>query len=279
MDKCGECMDNPAFKLNKEPTFQENSTPSLSVSIKIQYPDAAIASFVDSFWALYNTGDTGKNVVVLPDGLVDMIFSKSATEPYHIMLAGISTQPEQGFVAPHSVTFAISFKLPAIEYILHGTVADIVDNLKDVAQKFAHIQEGVLDDFDTFCRHASKRMQELISPDLDERKIRLFDLIYASKGSVSVKELSAQAFWSSRQINRYFNQHLGISLKYYCNIVRFRASFEHIKNGKLFPEGNYADQSHFIKEIKKLSGVLPKDLYKNINDRFIQLINSGNDPF
>lgn len=248
----------------------------MSVSITTQSPAPSISNFVDSFWALCNTGNLGKNVIVLPDGRIDLLFSKSTTEPYHITLLGISTQPEQVVVAPHSVTFAISFKLPAVEYILHGTVADILNNAKDVAQKFAHIDAHVLDDFVTFCNHSNKRIQELIPQKLDNRKIKLFDLIYASQGNISVRELSEKVNWSSRQITRYFNQQLGISIKFYCNIIRFRASFDHIKNGKLFPEGNYTDQSHFIKEIKKLSGALPKDLYKNMNDRFIQLTGISN---
>src|SRR6187551_2773962 len=99
---------------------------------------------------------------------------------------------------------------------------------------------------------------------------KLFDLIYSSNGSLPVKELSDKVFWSSRQINRYFNEQFGISLKAYCNILRFRASFSHIKDGKLFPHENFADQSHFIKEVKKLSGVSPKELKRNQNDRFIQ---------
>jgi AraC-like DNA-binding protein len=82
--------------------------------------------------------------------------------------------------------------------------------------------------------------------------------------------MSEQVHWSSRQINRYFNQLFGLSLKAYCNILRFRASFQHIKEGKLFPEQNFTDQAHFIKEIKKFSGVLPKELSKNKDDRFIQ---------
>ncbi|AOW09337.1 helix-turn-helix domain-containing protein [Flavobacterium gilvum] len=243
----------------------------MSISITTHLPETAITNFVDSFWALHNTSDFGKNIIILPDGRIDLLFSKSTNEPYHIMLLGISTQPEQVVIAPNSVTFAISLKLPAIEYILKSSIADILDNAKNVTQIFSHIDETALDDFDTFCKNATKRIKELIPENLDKRKIKLFDLIYASKGNIAITELSKKVFWSSRQINRYFNQQLGIPLKTYCNIVRFRASFEQLKNGKLFPEGNYTDQSHFIKEIKKLSGVLPKDLYKNINDRFIQL--------
>jgi len=97
-------------------------------------------------------------------------------------------------------------------------------------------------------------------------------LIFDSKGEMSVKELSEKVFWSSRQINQYFNQQFGMSLKAYCNILRFQASLSQIKEGKLFPQLNFYDQSHFIKEIKKHSGVSPKELYKNENSRFLQFL-------
>ncbi|HWV29535.1 MAG TPA: hypothetical protein VN038_07775, partial [Dyadobacter sp.] len=42
------------------------------------------------------------------------------------------------------------------------------------------------------------------------------------------------------------------------------------REGRLFPDENYADQSHFIREIKKYAGVVPKELERNKNDRFIQ---------
>jgi AraC-like DNA-binding protein len=86
-----------------------------------------------------------------------------------------------------------------------------------------------------------------------------------------VKELADKVFWSSRQINRYFNEQFGISLKAYCNILRFKNSLHHIKDGQLFPDLDFADQAHFIKEVKRFSGVVPKELFKNRNDRFILL--------
>jgi len=85
-------------------------------------------------------------------------------------------------------------------------------------------------------------------------------------------------YWSSRQINRYFNQQFGISLKAYCNILRFGASFKHISEGKLFPEQNFTDQNHFIKEIKKYAGVTPKELSKNKNERFVNITAIKNFP-
>jgi len=128
-----------------------------------------------------------------------------------------------------------------------------------------------LNDFDAFYKKATQKLMTLLPPEVDDRKRKLFDLIYATNGEMSVKELSEKAFWSSRQINRYFTQQLGLSLKMFCKILRFRASLEHVAQGRLSPELNFTDQTHFIKEIKKFSGVVPKELSKNKNDRFVLL--------
>ena len=127
-----------------------------------------------------------------------------------------------------------------------------------------------LNDFETFCRKISRKIQSLIPKEIDERKRKLFELIFATNGEIGVKELSEKVSWSSRQINQYFNRQFGLSLKAYCNILRFQASLSQIKAGELFPQLNYYDQSHFIKEIKKHSGASPKELYKNPNSRFLQ---------
>lgn len=233
-------------------------------------PEKTLTDFAESFWLLRNQSDKDKEVVILPDGRIDLFFSKSHAEPFHITLMGLGTHPEHGLIKARSVTFAISFKLPATEYILHHSVSELLNQAKDLPNNFWNFAESDLDDFDRFCIKASQIIQSLMPQEIDRRKQKLFDLIYASNGELTVNELSDKVAWSSRQINRYFNQQYGISLKSYCNILRFRASFRHIKEGTLSPQQNFVDQSHFIKEIKKLSGVLPKELKRNINDRFIQ---------
>ncbi|SHK45040.1 helix-turn-helix domain-containing protein [Chryseobacterium polytrichastri] len=233
-------------------------------------PDPSLQDVVESFWMLDNPSES-KNVILLPDGRIDLIFSQSTKEPFHIVLLGICTHPEQIVIAEKTKIFAVSFNLLAAEYILHTSVSELLNEAKSLPLDFWNFSANDLNDFEKFCQKASEKIQqELQSQKMDERKRKLFDLIYAEKGALTVKELSEKVIWSERQINRYFNQQFGISLKSYCGILRFRASFQHIKEGKLFPEQNFTDQSHFIKEIKKLSGFLPKELNQNKNDRFIQ---------
>lgn len=234
-------------------------------------PDSLLSDFVESIGMFHNKSDKAKEVVIMPDGRIDLFFLKSALEPFHSILIGLETVPEQRSIPPQTLAFVVSFKPLAVEYILHTSIADLLNTAKDLPKDFWTFTTDDLKDFDLFFEKASQKITERLPKEVDERKRLLFGFIYSSNGEMSVKELSEKVFWSSRQINRYFNQQLGLSLKAYCSILRFRASLEHIAQGKLFPELNFTDQTHFIKEIKKFSGVAPKELSKNKNDRFILL--------
>lgn len=235
-------------------------------------PPNELNDFVESFWVIVNHTDKEHQIVILPDGRFDIIFSLSDKDIFQTILKGLDTEPQQTTIPAKTLFFAISFKLLAIEYLLEVQVHSLLNEGINLPLNFWGITSNDLNDFNTFCEKVSVKMISLIKPDIDNRKQQLFDLIYSSNGTLTVKELSEKAFWSSRQINRYFNRTFGISLKAYCNIFRFKSSLHHIKNGKLFPELNFTDQTHFIKEVKKMSGVTPKELSRNENDRFILLL-------
>jgi AraC-like DNA-binding protein len=241
-----------------------------SLNFQVIKPDKTIAEFVENFWMLHNQSGNDKEIVVLPDGRMDLTFSQSATEPFHCTLSGLETSPAQATLNAGTIIFAISFKLLATEYILHNSISNLLNYAQRLPADFWNFSATDLQNFELFCKKATQKIQSLLPAEIDSRKQKLFDNIYASKGAITVKELSENVYWSSRQINRYFNQQFGLSLKTYCNILRFRASLEHLAQGKFFPDLSFTDQSHFIKEIKKFSGVSPKELKRNQNDRFIQ---------
>ncbi|WP_315822659.1 hypothetical protein [Paraflavitalea speifideaquila] len=146
----------------------------------------------------------------------------------------------------------VSFKLLAVEYLFKTSFSHLLNEGHQLPNDFWGIGPDGLHDFGAFGSKATANIKENITGKTDSRKQQLFDLIYASQGAMTVKVLSAKVFWSSRQINRYFNQQFGLSLKTYCNILRFRASLQQIKAGKLFPEQHFADQAHIIREVKNM---------------------------
>ncbi|GAA4796725.1 helix-turn-helix domain-containing protein [Olivibacter ginsenosidimutans] len=240
------------------------------MELKITQPTKSLSDFVESFWMIRNDSAEEKEVILLPDGRFDIIFY-SAKESFHTTLRGLDTHPGQAIIPGNVVMFAVSFKLLAIEYLLDIKMAPLLNEGQLLPKHFWNIEPHDLEDFEGFCTKVSRIMLDLIKFDIDKRKRELFDLIYTSNGSMTVQALSDRVAWSRRQINRYFNERFGLSLKTYCNIFRFKSSLLQIKEGRFFPELNFADQTHFIKEVKRFSGVVPKELAKNKNGRFILL--------
>jgi AraC-like DNA-binding protein len=241
------------------------------LTYRFSTPDPTIVDFVERFWLLENPTDDDVPVTVLPDGMIDLLLKQSAGAPLEVVLKGLDTVPGDVVIPAKSKLFAISFKLLAIEYLLQHPVSNTLNGGEVLTRSLWAFSETDIHDFDRLCARATQTIASMVTPPIDGRKKKLFDLIYSSHGALSVKELSEAVYWSSRQINRYFNQQFGVSLKAYCNILRFSASFRHISEGKLFPVENFADQNHFIKDIKRYAGVTPGELSRNKNNRFINI--------
>jgi AraC-like DNA-binding protein len=241
----------------------------MNLTIQSLLPDDSISHFVHSFWMVENK--TGNDIprTILPNGMVDLTLMKMNWE---MSIRGLDTIPSQIIIAKDAEVFSVGFKLLAVEYLFGNSIKDVLNDGKAILNDVWQFEKSDTESLENFRKKVTKQIKSISSKVIDERKKKLFELIYSSHGTITVKELSEKVFWSSRQINRYFNQQFGISLKEYCKILRFGSSFKDLSEGKLFPELNFTDQNHFIKEIKKYSGVTPKELSKNTNDRFMDIL-------
>ena len=245
-------------------------TPDFEIEYKIIEPEPILSHFVERFYMVKNPSDSDKEVVLIPDGRIDLFFSTNETKQFNCTLIGLETQPSTAFFPAKSTFLGVSLKLLSVEYILNTSISDILNSAKDLPIDFWNFAYDDFNDFDRFCSEMSSKLTDYTHSEIDVRKQKLINLIYETDGSLTIKEYAEKTYWTERQINRYFNQFFGLSLKAFCNILRFKASFKHIKHGILYPEQNYSDQAHFIREVKKLTKVTPKELFKNKNDRFVQ---------
>ncbi|WP_343748925.1 AraC family transcriptional regulator [Fluviicola sp.] len=234
-------------------------------------PEKSLTDIVESIWMVRNYSGESTTGIIIPDGKIDLFLFDKAGSDFELFISGICTQPVIKPPFPHSTMFAISFYPVAAEYIFKQSFSGLKNTSLMLPADYWGFSVTDLTDFDNFCKKACRIITGMLTKEIDYRKKNLFELIYTSKGEISVKELSEKTGWSSRQINRYFNAWLGITLKSYINVIRFSNSLKQLKNGDFYPELNYVDQSHFIREVKKFSGVKPTVLGKNENDRFIQL--------
>lgn len=244
----------------------------MNLIIQSLLPEDSISHFVHSFWMVENK--SGKDIpgTILPNGMADMTLMKMNSEDWEISIRGLDTMPGQVIIAKDAKIFSVGFKLLAVEYLFGDSIKDVLNEGKIIPNDFWQFEEFDTESLENFQKKVTQKINSISIKPIDERKKKLFELIYSSHGTISVKELSEKVFWSSRQINRYFNQQFGISLKEYCKILRFGSSFKDLSEGKLYPELNFTDQNHFIKEIKKYSGVTPKELSKNTDERFMDIL-------
>ncbi len=246
------------------------NTHQQDIQFKRIRPDAILADYVNSFWMLTNQSDQAKPVVVLPDGRIDLICSYYATQSLQLRLAGLATEPAEASFPPKTTIFGLNLTLLAVEYLLERSVASLLNDSASLPAGFWGINEVDFSDFEPFCAALSYTIRARLIQPIDQRKRNLFRLLDSTNGSMTVRAMAEQVGWSSRQINRYFTRYMGLSLKAYCTILRFRATFGQLKEGNLFPEANFTDQAHFIKDVRRFASVRPKDLFRNENDRFIQ---------
>ena len=234
-------------------------------------PNGFLNNFVKCFW-YYETTDKEIQHTILPDGYFDLIAEFENETLTTVKLTGIWTKPKDIQIPNNTKFFAIRFKLIAIEYIFQKEIKSILDSIVNLPFSFWSIDKYKSNEFEKFVSEITSNLDTSIKhlKQIDSRKLKLFDSVYEQK-TKTVAEISSTVFWSSRQINRYFQTQFGITLKEFLKIVRCNATYEEISNGNLNPNSDYFDQAHFIKEIRKYTGATPKVLNQNKNDRFLQL--------
>jgi hypothetical protein len=153
-----------------------------------------LADFVERFWSLENSSGENKEVVVIPDGRVDVLFAFAFHETFRSALIGIETKPSEHPLPAGTVMFGMSLNLLGVEYLIDISIADSINQVQLLPDQFWGITREELNDFDAFCRKVSQELTNPLSVNIDNRKRKLFKLIYSSKGALSVQELSDKVY-------------------------------------------------------------------------------------
>ena len=235
-------------------------------------PSKGLEELIESYWTYQNPTNQAKRVTILPDSFFKIIIEFQGANIIRYFLTGLWTKEVEIAIPAHTSMYGIKFKILASEYIFQKEIASLILSHQDLQLSFWNIRDVTQCNFQEFIEKIELRITKNIKQKrIQAKKLQLSQLLYFTNGNISAEEVSNQINWSNRQINRYLNKYLGVSLKTYLNIQKCHSSYFHISKGEFYPSNNYFDQSHFIREIKKHTGKTPKEIYKNQNDRFIQL--------
>jgi AraC-like DNA-binding protein len=96
--------------------------------------------------------------------------------------------------------------------------------------------------------------------------------VLASKGCLRIKELEQRMGYSSRWLRMKFEERLGMSPKNLLSVIRFQQYYQDllVRGTDVFRQkrfyDHYHDESHFIREFKRFTGMSPSRLIRGQNE-------------
>ncbi len=102
-------------------------TTAINLEYKIVEPEPDLSDFVERIYMLKNTSTVDKEVVLIPDGRIDIFYILSESDDFIPTLIGLETQPTSATFPPNSTFIGVSLKLLSVEYVLHTKIADILN--------------------------------------------------------------------------------------------------------------------------------------------------------
>lgn len=193
-------------------------------------------------------------------GLVDVPVVLDAEKDIATETIGIEFNPKGVYRFFHLNLNEIRNQIYSLQDLLGTTGKHLTEQIANAAsaqQKIALVQQFLI-------HQLSLSKEDFIFEYCIEK-------INSSKGTIAIKELERKTGYSSRWLNIKFNEKLGVSPKNLSSVIRFKQFYRAFINGneksflkKYFYEFYY-DQSHFIKDFKRFTGLAPTKFEKQIN--------------
>ncbi|TVR89865.1 MAG: AraC family transcriptional regulator [Spirochaetaceae bacterium] len=245
---------------------------------KVQNPHLRL--FLSHYWTLKTVCGTSASLL-LPMDHIDLILAPEGTFHYYLAdemvrspdlhFHGIRRKSTGVLVLKETQVWGLSFQpwgfQPVVGTLMNTFVDQIVD-LVDYNAELAHglkALSGKLDAGEALLDELEELLVQALNPDTLEtaamQQVRAF--IEASPDDM--RRYCAQAGISMRQMQRLFNQYIGVSPKGYQKIKQFEACSRELLYGEdenpltsLGVDSGYYDQSHFIRCFREFTSFAPR---------------------
>jgi len=258
-------------------------------------PHFLLKKYIDKMWIFKSSGKMpvhDMNLVV-PNGCIKLTVSYQngivaavnektfASKEHDITLTGLIDVPVILNVDKDvpTETIGIEFSPQGAYRFFHFTLNDIQNQIYSLSDVLGNTGKGLIEQINntTSLEQKINVLEQFLLAQLSlHREDLIFEYciekITASKGRITVKELEKKTGYSSRWLNIKFNDKIGISPKNLSSIIRFNHYYQAFIKGNTqsFFKNDfyelYYDQSHFIRDFKRFTGLPPTKLEKQVNN-------------
>jgi len=218
------------------------------------------------------------NFTIMPCGCAAISIEKGNNK-IRVNLDGPITKPYMAGTEASKLDMLVTIEFrPAGLYALTGIAqSEIIDKtipLEGVSTAFAtqiteiiHKSNTIAELVNTLDTVLLANLRTAYRPEL----MMALESIKESAGNISVKQLSHNTHYSQRQLNRIFNQFVGMGTKSFSRLMRINNTFQLLKKeGRsldyISDIAGFHDLSHFIHDFSLVCGITPNEYRKNMSD-------------
>lgn len=251
--------------------MKEESFNPLQLNLGISYrelsPGPSTSPFIAYYWEFHSDSKESFSYPVVPDACVDLILNVNEKESLLVSLSPLtySTFP----IDRNDTWFGIRFLPSGIRRFFRFDLGEIKGETIPFSELFP-LEAVELEEKLRICNSLAERVRiceeffgsilKRNSLSVDDRVILSLQRIY-SDFQKPTESLGFQV--SSRHLRRLFSENIGLSPKEFSKILRFQTVLRNWKEGGNLEIGEgFYDQSHFIRDWKKFTGLTPSSLRK-----------------
>lgn len=239
-----------------------------------QQPHPALTPYIDAFWITAGDSKAQERVKIMPDGCIDIIINlgedcktdNGATTVSHgkTYLVGTMSRYKIADIHPGTRMLGIRFKPAAFSAFYPSVPLHEVANITvEIPGSFLPDPGKIITDPGT---HLSRFFLDKFVPPR-HNLLQVIADVKKHKGLISVTDLTKRHFITTRQLERAFRQHVGISPKEFINFIRYQFVLPAIRNkpsekslADIAFDYGYYDHAHLANEVKRYTGTVPSQL-------------------
>ena len=247
-------------------------------------PSVHLRESIKCFWTLEQTNINHSHAPepVLPDGRMELIFNLADSfKRYHsdgtaeiqptTLVVGQTLQSTTIEPLGKINLFGVRFQTAGAQVFFDFSLNELTDKIENLPSvlgaKGKQIEDQIIHSISTQNRIALTEkliIEKMRSKNrFDEAIAHAAKIIETTNGLISVEKLSKVVGVVSRQLERKFQKHIGISPKSLCRINRIQTVLNVMKSKQieswadLTMDFGYFDQAHFIRDFKSFTGKTP----------------------
>lgn len=213
-------------------------------------------------------------VLAVPDGCVDVVFDCDANCPSAKICGTPLTAQAVDLHKDHHY-FGVRFSPGVIPGFIDVLAADLTErelNLLEVSRFAQRIFDNIIQA--PLLAEQMRLFNDYLAPRLTGKTSNLTRMVIQQalrhRGAIRIQQLEDLSGYTSRTLHRQFSQDTGLSPKAFCRIIRCQAALDTLNTqpdvsfSALALDLGFADQSHFLRDFKKLVSTTPCDYQRKM---------------